>query len=86
MSQGVPAIVTEVGGMPELVGRGSAGIMIPPSDPQALADAIRELYNNPSRTQTLGSLGQQRIKDVFNINTTIKKTHEILSELIVPCS
>lgn len=86
MSQGVPAIVTEVGGMPELVGRGSAGIMIPPSDPQALADAIRELYNNPSRTQTLGSLGQQRIKDVFNINTTIKKTHEILSELAAPCS
>jgi glycosyltransferase involved in cell wall biosynthesis len=86
MSQGVPAIVTEVGGMPELVGRGSAGIMIPPRDTQALADAIRELYNNPSRTETLGSLGQQRIKDVFNINTTIKKTHDILSELVAPCS
>ena len=86
MSQGLAAIVTEVRGMPELVGRSSAGIMIPPSDPQAFADAIRELYNNPSRTQTLGSLGQQRIKDVFNINTTIKKTHEILSELAAPCS
>ena len=71
MSQGLAAIVTEVGGMPKLVGRSSAGIMIPPSDPQAFADAIRELYNNPSRTQTLGSLEQQRIKDVFNINATI---------------
>jgi glycosyltransferase involved in cell wall biosynthesis len=86
MSQGVPAIVTEVGGMPELVGHGSAGVMIPPSDSQALAGAIRDLYNDPSRARTIGLLGQQRIKDVFNIDTTIQKTHQILSELTTTAS
>jgi rhamnosyl/mannosyltransferase len=72
--------------MPELVGHGSAGVMIPPSDSQALAGAIRDLYNDPSRARTIGLLGQQRIKDVFNIDTTIQKTHQILSELTTTAS
>jgi glycosyltransferase involved in cell wall biosynthesis len=81
MSQGVPAIVTQVGGMPELVGHGSAGVMIPPSDAPALAAAIRKLYNDPGQTNALGLLGQTRIREVFNINTTIQKTFETIKSL-----
>lgn len=82
MAQGVPAIVSEVGGMPELVGQGSAGVVVPPSDVPALANAIRRLYQNPEQAKTLGRLGQRRIVEVFNINTTTQRTNEILASLI----
>jgi len=81
MSQGVPAIVTNVGGMPELVGHGTAGIVVPPSDAPALADAIRTLYTDRARARELGRLGQQRIVEVFNVSSTVEKMHGVFQEL-----
>lgn len=82
MAQGVPAIVTKVGGMPELVGHGDAGIVVPPSNVKALAEAIRSLYNDPGRARHLGALGQKRIEDVFNVNTTINKMYAVFDALV----
>ena len=82
MSQGVPAIVTNVGGMPELVGHGSAGIVVPPSDVPALADAIRTLYNDRERARELGRLGQRRIVEVFNVSTTVERMYGVFEELV----
>jgi glycosyltransferase involved in cell wall biosynthesis len=82
MSQGVPAIVTNVGGMPELVGQGSAGIVVPPSDVPALADAIRTLYNDRERARELGRLGQRRIVEVFNVSTTVEKMYGVFERLV----
>ena len=82
MSQGVPAIVTNVGGMPELVGHGSAGMVIPPSDVMALADAIRALYNDRARARELGRLGQRRIVEVFNVSTTVEKMYGVFEGLV----
>jgi glycosyltransferase involved in cell wall biosynthesis len=84
MSQGIPAIVTAVGGMPELVDNGSAGVLIPPSNVEALADAIRSLYNDRSRAKNLGALGEARIKAVFNIQTTIEETYRVFSGEVSP--
>ena len=82
MSQGVPAIVTNVGGMPELVGHGSAGMVVPPSDVMALADAIRTLYNDRPRARELGRLGQRRIVEVFNVGTTVQKMYGVFEGLV----
>lgn len=82
MAQGVPAIVTAVGGMPELVGHGSAGMMIPPNDIDALAGAIRNAYHDRAKLRELGMLGQQRIAEVFTINKTIERTYEEFSTLV----
>ena len=82
MAQGVPAIVTDVGGMPELVGHGSAGMVVPPSDVPALANAIRTLYNDRNRARELGQLGQRRIVEVFNVASTVEKMHGVFEELV----
>ena len=81
-SQGVPAIVTNVGGMPELAENGSAGIVVPPSNIGALADAIRTLYNDRDRAKELGRLGQKRIQEVFNVTSTVEKIHDVFTELM----
>lgn len=84
MAQGVPAVVTNVGGMPELVGHGEAGIVVPPSDDAALAGAIRALYHDRARARELGALGQRRIHEVFNVGTTIDKMYQVFDQIVKP--
>lgn len=81
MSQGVPAIVTSVGGMPELVGHGEAGLMVPPSDSEALAAAIRALATDSMRREALGRAGRQRIKTVFNVDGSVRAMQALFREL-----
>lgn len=81
MSQGVPAIVSAVGGMPELVDHGQAGIMVPASDPVALAAAIRELATNPAKRSALGLAGKRRIETAFNIQRSVSSMQSLFSQL-----
>jgi len=82
MAQGIPAIVTRVAGLPELVGGGSAGIVVPPSDVPALAGAIRELAANPLRRQALGAAGKARISQVFGVQGTISQMQALFREVV----
>jgi glycosyltransferase involved in cell wall biosynthesis len=60
MSVGLPVVVTNVGGMPEVISHGGAGIMVPPKNPEALASALLGLARDPELSETLGraSLGE----------------------------
>jgi glycosyltransferase involved in cell wall biosynthesis len=82
MAQGVPAIVTAVGGMPELVGNGTAGILVKPCEPHSIAEAIVRLFRDQKLRSELGQSGAQRIATVFNISETIDKTHTLFRELL----
>ncbi len=81
MSQGVPPVVTAVGGMPELVGQGEAGIMVKAMDPTSLADGIEKLYRDPELRSSLGHAARQRISASFNIRDSIINVHSIFSKL-----
>jgi glycosyltransferase involved in cell wall biosynthesis len=60
MAQGKPIVASRVGGVPELLGEGEAGVLVPPGDSRALADAICELLENPSGARALGEAGRRR--------------------------
>lgn len=81
MAQGVPAIVTTVGGMPELVGHGAAGIMVEPMNPSSLAAGIRTLHQNPEFRESLGIAARKRIVEAFNIRESISQVYEIFARL-----
>jgi glycosyltransferase involved in cell wall biosynthesis len=81
MAQGIPAVVTSVGGMPELVGHGEAGVLVEPCNPASIASGIRALYRDPDRRKRLGDAGQRRISNVFNVDQTIERTFSIFNEL-----
>ncbi len=57
----VPAVVTSLGGSPELVRDGVDGLVVPPDDPAALAAAISTLVADPARARAMGRAGQQRL-------------------------
>lgn len=54
MSVGLPVVVTNVGGMPEVISHGGTGIMVPPQNPEALASAMLRLAHDPELSETLG--------------------------------
>lgn len=64
MSFGIPVISTRTGGIPELL-EGGAGLLVPPRDPKALADAIWKLMENPQLYQAIGIAGRTRVQEEF---------------------
>ena len=81
MSKGVATIVTNVGGLPELVENNVSGIIIPPSDPTALAEAILRLTEDLTLRDRLAKAGPNRIEKDFNLAMTIEKTFGVYQEL-----
>lgn len=82
MAQGVPAIVTNVGGMPEIVDDHNNGLIVPPRDPEALARAIMYFAEDPSRCRLFGEQARKKIETHFNIEMTIKQTTELYREVL----
>lgn len=81
MAQGVPAIVTDVGGMPELVRHEKDGLVVPPGDTAALAAALKRMEQAPAERAAAGVLARRRIAETFHINNTIDQYQRLFSEI-----
>ncbi len=81
-SYGIPSIVSETGGNAELVKDGVTGIVVPPSDAQALADAILKLYNNRDLCKQYGVQAKQRAITKFNVEQGVSATLTIYQQLL----
>jgi len=67
MACGLPVIANAAGALPEVVGTdGSAGRLVPPRDPRALADAISEILAEPERAAEMGRAARERVLNVFS--------------------
>jgi glycosyltransferase involved in cell wall biosynthesis len=56
-----PIIGTRIGGIPEQIEDGCTGVLIPPADPRALADALLDLVGNPTKRTILGSAAMSKM-------------------------
>ncbi len=61
MAAGVPVVSTAVGGIPELLENGRAGLLVPPGDPAALASSIGRLLDDPSLRARLIARGRATV-------------------------
>ncbi len=62
----VPSVATRCGGIPDAVEEGETGVLVPPGDPEAMADAIVSLLKDPGRLARMGEAGERRAREVFN--------------------
>ncbi len=65
MAAGRPVVASRVGGLAEAVGDESAGLLVPPEDPAALAAALERLIGDPGLRQAFGVAGRARIAQGF---------------------
>ena len=66
--RGRAVIASAVGGLPEIVGEGTTGLLVAPSDSGALAAAIVRLASEPQRTAELGRAGRERALAEFSLD------------------
>ncbi len=67
MAMEIPCVSTLVGGIPELIQSGENGLLVPPSNPSALADAIERLIGDRQLTSRLGSAGRRTIVTSYDL-------------------
>lgn len=71
MALGVPVIAAQVAGIPELVQDGRTGLLFPPSDWDALADAIRRMLGEPEAAERMAAAGRARVMEQFAIDAAV---------------
>jgi glycosyltransferase involved in cell wall biosynthesis len=72
-SQGVACVATDVSAIHELIIDGQTGLLVPPQDPRALAQALESLIRNPQRRQALGQAGRLRVNAEFGLSSNIER-------------
>ena len=78
---GVPAIVTDVGGLPEIVRDGETGLVVPPRDARALADAIVALAADPARRRAMCAAAVRRVETVFDYRESARQFASLFQAL-----
>ena len=80
MAAGVPVVATNVGGMPEMVPDGVAGILIRPGDRRALSRAIESLLDDEEKRRRMGAEGRRRVAERFDARRTTADLLAVLEE------
>jgi glycosyltransferase involved in cell wall biosynthesis len=61
-----PVVATVTGGLPEIVQSGETGLLVPPGDVDALAEAVLALLRDPARATAMGNAGRSRVDELFS--------------------
>lgn len=80
LAAGLPVITTNVGALGEAVADGETGLVVPPDNPTALADAMTALAGDPARRARLGEAARQSALARFDARTNYQKLVEIVKQ------
>ena len=75
-----PVIGSNVGGIPYVIDNEQNGLLVPPKDPKALAEAVTKILNNSELAKKMGENGYKKVKENFLWDKQIEKTKKIIEE------
>jgi glycosyltransferase involved in cell wall biosynthesis len=75
-------VASDVGGLPDTVQHGVSGLLVPPRDPAALADAVAELIADPQRREEMGRRGRDHCLRRFDVNITAAEVQALYLEAL----
>jgi len=81
-AMGLPLVSTLLSGIPELVRHESTGLLVPPEDPESLADALAALAVNPGLRADLGRNARALVEDQYDISRNAGRLHDVLADLV----
>jgi len=82
MACGRPVIGSAVGGITYTIADGETGFLVPPRDPQALADCLYQLLMEPERCLRLGQAARLRVEREFTWETVAKRTSALYESVL----
>ena len=82
MATGKPVVATDHGGPKEICVDGETALLVPPQDPQRMAEAILELLRNRERAREMGAAGRRRVEKLFDQRRCIRELELLYDELL----
>lgn len=80
MAMHKPVVATDVNGVRELMVDGKTGIIVPPKEPQALAESIAKVIENPDMLAEFGMAGYERVKSEFTMSAMASNLERYLQQ------
>jgi glycosyltransferase involved in cell wall biosynthesis len=80
----VPVVATRVGGLPDLIQDPRTGWLVPPRNPEALAQAILDALGNPGEAQRRAMEGRTLAKNLFDVERVGREVAGIYEKILVP--
>jgi glycosyltransferase involved in cell wall biosynthesis len=77
MAMGIPCVATSVTGVPELIRNEVDGLLVTPSDPSALAEAIGRLMDDPALRRRLQEAGRKRVTEEFDLERNCRQLEKL---------
>jgi len=82
MAIGKPVVATNAGGVREIINDGVDGILVPPKDPEKLAQAILRILDEPMRGKEMGEAGLKSVTERFSLERFTQETQRIYNQLL----
>jgi len=82
MACGKPVVATKAGGLSEVVEDGITGILVPPKNSIALAEAIIKLLKDKKKAENMGIAGRKRVEKLFSIERNMKSIEELYEKML----
>jgi len=81
MAAGLPVVVTDVGGNPEIVRQENEGLLVPRQDATAIGNALIRILSDATLANRMGQAGKQRVKETYSLERTIERYHQLYQRL-----
>ena len=78
----VPVVGTNVGGIPELISHDETGLLVPPENPEKIANAVNELLSNPEKAKKLAINGNNFVKNNMTWDVMLPKFIKFYEDLL----
>lgn len=82
MATGKAVVSTDAGGVRYLVEHGETGLIVPPSDERALAEALYQILSDEAKLQAMGCRGKEVAKQRFRANVVAARTREVYYNIL----
>lgn len=82
MAAGNPVVATRVGGTPDAVVHGQTGLLVPPADPSALAEALGRLLTDADLARRMGEAGRTRVREKFSPEVALTGLTDLYEDLL----
>jgi len=82
MATGKSIVATDHGGPKEICVDRETALLVPPQDPQKMAEAILLLLRDPERARAMGAAGRRRVEQLFDLRHTVRSLESLYDDVL----